>query len=151
MIFFWSGALTPEQIRHVKYYPAIHEAAKIIKRENPDIILLQEIFDISKLKFVVKYFPSLLPHVSKKLRNISGKMDELKYLLGQLPKEYSNHASAYYWNTSFFPHPKGLMPIGIKESIISKYQISKATRFQLALLPIPILRQLYMKRALLEM
>lgn len=88
----------------------IKEVARIIKSENPDIILLQEVDDGSKRT-----------HYS----------DQLKELLLLLPKSYSSHASSFYWKTKFVPHPSIMGSVGMKLSTISKFKINKAFRHSL--------------------
>ena len=106
------------------------EVAKIIRAENPDIILLQEIDDGAKR---------------------TDHQDQLKQLLNLLPDEYSSHSSAFYWKASFSPHPKILGSVGMKLSVISRYKIESATRYQLALKPDNwFVRQFDLKRAVLE-
>ena len=110
---------------------ALKEITRVIIEENPDIILLQEVDD-----------GSVRTHYD----------DQLERLLELLPKEYSSHASAYYWKTSFVPHPAIMGSMGMKLSTISKYKILGAFRYSLS--PITndsyIKNQLSIKRALLE-
>lgn len=106
------------------------EVAKIIKEEEPDIILLQEVDDGAKR---------------------TDHEDQLEKLLAHLPDEYSSHASAYYWKAAFSPHPKILGSVGMKLSVISRYKIETATRYQLALKPDNwFVKQFDLKRAVLE-
>ena len=104
--------------------------AKIIKEENPDIILLQEVDDGAKR---------------------TDHKDQLGELLDLLPDDYRAHSSAFYWKALFSPHPKILGSVGMKLSVISKYKIKSATRYQLALKPDNwFVRQFDLKRAVLE-
>jgi len=106
------------------------EVARVIKEENPDIILIQEI-DEGAARTDYK--------------------DQLANLLKLLPKEYAYHTSAWYWKASFVPHPKILGASGMKLSIISKYQITDAIRYQLPLIPeYWLMQQFNLKRAVLE-
>lgn len=108
----------------------LQAVAKIIKQENPDIILLQEVDDNAQR---------------------TDYEDQLKELLKLLPKEYKAHTSAWYWLASFVPHPKIWGRVGMKLSIISKYQISEATRYQLPLIPDNwLMQQFNLKRAIQE-
>lgn len=106
------------------------EVARVIREENPDVILLQE----------VDHGAARTDHE-----------DQLEKLLALLPKDYSCHASAFYWQAKYVPHPKIKGSVGMKLSVVSKYQIKTATRFQLPLIPHDILtQQFYLKRAILE-
>lgn len=105
-------------------------AAQIIKDEDPDIILLQEIDDGAKRTDYV---------------------DQLNALLTRLPEVYCCHTSAFYWKATFVPHHRIMGAVGMKLSTISKYKINEARRHQLAVLPKdPITRQFHLKRAILE-
>ena len=104
--------------------------ASLIKQQNPDIILLQEVDDGAKR---------------------TGYADQLAQLLALLPAEYACHASSFYWKASYLPHPRIMGAVGTKLSIISKYQISSATRIQLSLIPQDPISQLFnFKRALFD-
>lgn len=106
------------------------EVVRVIKSENPDIILLQELDSASK--------------------RTDGE-DQLKRLLTLLPAEYSNSCSAWYWKAAFVPHPQIMGSVGMKLAVISKYKMSNAIRYQLPLMPNNIvMRNLQFKRAMLE-
>jgi len=108
----------------------LKEVARIIRRENPDIVLLQEVDD----------------HARR-----TDYEDQLARLLELLPADYKFHASAFYWKSSFVPHPKIMGAVGLKLSTISKYNIAKAIRHQLPLRPVSALRQWFdLKRAVIE-
>lgn len=104
--------------------------ARLIRAENPDVILLQEVNDGAKM---------------------TDYEDQLARLLALLPREYACYTSAFYWQADFVPHPKLMGAVGIKLAIISKYQISSALRHQLPLRPGNwLFQQFYFKRAVLE-
>lgn len=106
------------------------EVARVIKAENPDIILLQEVDYRAKR---------------------TDYEDQLAKLLAMLPKEYASYVSAYYWKAAFVPHPKIMGRVGMKNVVISKYKISEAVRYQLPIIPGNILfQQMNFKRAILE-
>lgn len=109
----------------------LKEVARIIRDENPDIILLQEV------------------NVGAKRTDYK---DQLAELLLLLPEESAScYTSAFYWKASFVPHPCIMGSVGMKLVVLSKYRISEATRHQLALLPEdPLTRQFKFKRAVLE-
>lgn len=104
--------------------------AEIIKKENPDIILLQEMDeDNYRTDFE----------------------DQTKRLLKMISPEYKSYTIAWYWRASFVPHPKIMDKVGVRLAIISKYRISKSIRHQLPLMPNNIIiRNLQFKRAILE-
>lgn len=106
------------------------EVARIIKAEDPDIILLQEVDDGAKR---------------------TDHEDQLKNLLELLPPDYCCHSSAFYWKAWFNPHPHIMGSVGMKLSVVSKYKIGTALRHQLALKPDNwLVRQFDLKRAVLE-
>jgi endonuclease/exonuclease/phosphatase family metal-dependent hydrolase len=106
------------------------EIAGIIGEEEPDVVLLQELDDESKR---------------------TDYQDQLARLLELLPDDYRCHVSAYYWQADFVPHPQIWGPIGHKLSIVSRYRIDQATRYQLPLASTdPLTRQFSPKRAILE-
>lgn len=107
-----------------------NEVARVIRSENPDIILIQEIDDGSKR---------------------TDYENQLARLLSLLPAEYSCYSDSYYWKASFVPHPRIMGKVGMKLAVISKYKIGAATRYQLELIPAdPVTKQLNFKRAVLE-
>ncbi len=108
----------------------LQEVARIIQAENPDIVLLQEVDDGSTR---------------------TDDEDQLARLLALLPQDYQCHTSAFYWKAAFVPHPRIRGAIGQKLSIISKYQIDQATRYQLPQpLADPQTQQYSPKQAILE-
>lgn len=108
----------------------LSEVARIIIDEDPDFILLQEVDDGSKR---------------------TDNEDQLARLLALLPNDYKCHTSAFYWKAGFVPHPRIMGVIGHKMSIISKYRIDEATRYQLPINAAdPLTRQFSPKRAILE-
>jgi endonuclease/exonuclease/phosphatase family metal-dependent hydrolase len=108
----------------------VQEVARIIRDENPHIILLQEVDDGSAR---------------------TDYEDQLARLLAFLPQDYKCRTSAFYWKAAFVPHPRIRGAIGQKLSIISKYRINQATRYQLALAPgNPLTQQFSPKQAILE-
>lgn len=108
----------------------LQEVARIIRQENPDIILLQEVDDGARRTYYE---------------------DQLARLRELLPADYSYHAAAFYWKSSFVPHPMIMGPVGMKLATISKYKITAAIRHQLPLRRVNALRQQFeLKRAVLE-
>lgn len=108
----------------------LHGLAALIKQQNPDVILLQEVDDGAKR---------------------TDHADQLARLMSLLPNNYVCHTSSLYWKASYVPHPRIMGAVGTKLSIISKYKITSATRTQLSLIPQDPITQLFnLKRALQE-
>jgi len=108
----------------------LKEVARIIRQQDPDIVLLQEVDDNARR---------------------TGFQDQLARLLELVATDYKYHASAFYWKSSFVPHPKIMGKVGMKLCTISKYKITKAVRHQLPLKRVGALRQRFeLKRAVLE-
>lgn len=108
----------------------LKEVARVVRRENPDIVMLQEVDDNARR---------------------TDYEDQLARLLELLSADYKFHASAFYWQSYFVPHPKIMGRVGLKLSILSKFNIAKAIRHQLPLRKISALRQRFdLKRAVIE-
>lgn len=106
------------------------EVARVIKEENPDIVLLQEVDDGAKR---------------------TDYKDQLADLIHLLPADYACNSSAFYWKNTHLPHPRVRGATGMKVSTISKYKIDSAVRHALPLIPAdPITQQFGLKRAILE-
>lgn len=106
------------------------QVAHVIQEQNPDIILLQEVDDGCQR---------------------SDLHDQLAQLRQQLPAPYAHHASAFYWQARFAPHPRIMGPVGMKLSVLSKYPIASAKRHALADVPRPFFLQAFnIRRAMLE-
>jgi endonuclease/exonuclease/phosphatase family metal-dependent hydrolase len=102
--------------------------ANIIREEDPDVVLLQELDDGAERTHF---------------------KDQLQLILRLLPAEYAVHTSSFYWLADFVPHSKLLGGVGMKLSIISKYRLASATRFALPAITSDDLlaRQFKLKRA----
>jgi len=109
----------------------LKQIAEVIIAEQPDVILLQEVDEGAKR---TEY------------------EDQLAALLALLPREYGNHASTFYWQANFVPHPSLMGAVGMKLSTLSKYQITRATRHALTGIGSQswIIQQMNPKRAVLE-
>ena len=106
------------------------EVARVIRAENPDVILLQE--------------------VNEGAAN-TDYVDQLAGLLERLPADYRCYSDTFYWKADFVPHPKVMGSVGMKLATISKYKIAQATRYPLPLIPAdPLSQQFNLKRAALE-
>lgn len=116
---------TPQELK-----TTLAEVARVIRENAPDVILLQEVDDRSAR---------------------SGHQDQLKELQLLLPEEYRHHASAFYWQSAFVPHPALMGSVGMKLSVLSRCPIRLARRHALADVPRPFLLQPFnIRRALLE-
>ena len=126
--FFYEGgndtAPAESDIRQI-----LDQAARVIKLENPDIVLLQEVDEAARRTHYT---------------------DQLKLLRERLDGRYPCRTEAFYWKSDFVPHPDIWGPVGMKLVILSKFRISKATRHQLPLIPENwVSQQFNLKRALL--
>ena len=102
---------------------------KVVKSENPDVLLLQEVDEGSSR---TRYHDQE-GELAKKL------------------KDYPYRTSAYYVKSAFHPHRHILRPWRMKLVIFSKYSIDEAKRYQLAVKPaLWIVRLFYLKRCVLE-
>ena len=104
--------------------------ARVIRAENPDLVLLQEVDDGAAR---------------------TDYEDQLARLRPLLAPDYVCQTSAFYWQAAYVPHPRIHGAVGMKLAILSKYQISSAQRHQLTLMPgDPLSQQFNLKRAILE-
>jgi endonuclease/exonuclease/phosphatase family metal-dependent hydrolase len=127
--FFYEGGHDerplPEEIE-----TTLAGVARVIREENPDVVMLQEVDDGSRR---------------------TDNLDQVACLLALLPAEYAHHASAFYHKARFIPEPHILGSVGLKLVTLSKYRIREAVRHQLPLVPKdPLTQQFYFKRAILE-
>ncbi|MCB1175698.1 MAG: endonuclease/exonuclease/phosphatase family protein [Leptospiraceae bacterium] len=108
----------------------LDEVARVIKDENPDLVMLQEV-----------------DQNSGRTHNV----DQVAELQQRLGGAYPCQSEAYYWKASFVPHPNIATSVGMKLLTLSKYKIESATRHQLPLIPQSWLQQQFnLKRAVLE-
>lgn len=128
--YYDSGSGPDERPSSVDIEKTTKEVARIIKDEDPDLILLQEVDDGAKR---------------------TDHEDQLENLLELLPAEYCSHLSAFYWKAAFVPHPHIMGSVGMKLSVISKYRMQDGIRYKLALKPDNfIVQQFDLKRAVLQ-
>lgn len=108
----------------------LNRVVEILKKEDPDIILLQEI------------------DVNAKRTDYE---DQISRLLKMLPEEYGNYSSSFYWKAAFVPHPRIMGKVGMKLVTISKYKMLESKRYQLPQIPADIVtKQFSLKRCILE-
>jgi endonuclease/exonuclease/phosphatase family metal-dependent hydrolase len=104
--------------------------ARVIRDENPDIVLLQEIDQGA----------SRTDHE-----------DQIARLLDKLGPDYRCQTSSFYWKAWYVPHPRVQGAVGMKLATLSKYRVSSAVRHQLPEMPNDFVTRLfYLKRAVLE-
>ena len=103
---------------------------RLIREEDPDIILLQEVDD----------------HATR-----TGQDDQLARILALLSPKYSQIAVTDYWRMPFVPHPHIRGSVGTRLVVVSRYRITQAERFALPHAHYPFLVDLFqIQRALLE-
>ena len=107
--FFFDGGSDPWPSQEM-VTETVTAVANIIRQEDPDIILLQELDDGAER---TRY------------------QDQLQQLLRLLPQQYAVHTSSFYWLADFVPHSELLGGVGMKMSIVSKYRLEKAERYAL--------------------
>ena len=108
---------------------SLDEVVRILRDEQPDIVLLQELHENTKA---------------------TDYQNQLALLHERLADLYPCTSQAFYWKASFVPHPKIRGSVGMKLGTLSRFQISQAERLQLPTPPAdPLTRQFNLKRALL--
>lgn len=108
---------------------SLDEVVRILRDEQPDIVLLQELHENTKA---------------------TDYQNQLALLHERLADLYPCSSQAFYWKASFVPHPKIRGSVGMKLGTLSRFQISQAERLQLPTPPAdPLTRQFNLKRALL--
>lgn len=107
----------------------LDEVARVIRDEQPDILLLQELDEGAKS---------------------SGYQDQLALLQERLADLYPCSAEAFDWKADFVPDPHIFGSVGRKLVTLSRYQIEHAERLQLPVAPANLIsRQFQPKPALL--
>lgn len=86
------------------------ETVRVIRAENPDILLIQEIADGEERTY---------------------SEDQMARLTKMLP-EYPCYTSVFDWKSVYVPHPRINGSVGWKVAILSKYKITDAERIQLS-------------------
>lgn len=90
----------------------LDEVAKLIREEDPDVVLLQEVngADDSRTHYT----------------------DHTAELLARLPADmYPCHTGTSYWKAEFIFHPDVLGPVNMQLLTLSKYRIDESVRHQL--------------------
>lgn len=112
-VFFYdlpgfSGPDTRPSSKSIK--KTLDEVAAIILKQNPDIVLLQEV-DEGAMR--------------------TDNENQTDRLIDRLSGKYGYFAEAFYWKAKYIPHPKINGSVGMKLTTLSKAPILSATRFQL--------------------
>jgi len=107
----------------------LDEVARVIRDEQPDIVLLQEVNDGAKN---------------------TDYDDQLALLQERVTDLYPCSSEAFYWKADFVPHPRIAGSVGMKLATLSRFNIDRAERIQLPIRSANIIsRQFQPKRALL--
>jgi endonuclease/exonuclease/phosphatase family metal-dependent hydrolase len=107
----------------------LDEVARVIRDEQPDIVLLQEVNDGAKN---------------------TDYDDQLALLQERVTDLYPCSSEAFYWKADFVPDPHIAGSVGMKLATLSRYEIDRAERIQLATRDANLIsRQFKPKRALL--
>ena len=123
----WDGP--DERPIHAAIDQTLSEVARVIRAEDPDLVLLQE---VDKGAARTDY------------------EDQLTQLQALLPGLYPCQAQSYYWKALYVPHPRIHGAVGMTLAILSKYKIEQAQRYQLvASTNNLIMQQFNPKRAIL--
>ncbi|WP_434558748.1 endonuclease/exonuclease/phosphatase family protein [Pseudomonas sp. Z4-20] len=108
---------------------SLDEVARVIRDEQPDVVLLQELDNGAKA---------------------SDYQDQLKLLQERLADLYPCAASAFDWKADFIPNPRIFGSVGRQLATLSRYRIDQAERVQLPVAEANfITRQFQPKNALL--
>ncbi|MCC2616313.1 endonuclease/exonuclease/phosphatase family protein [Aestuariibacter halophilus] len=104
--------------------------AAFIQAQDPDIVLLQEMDDEADRTHL---------------------QDQTQMLLARLP-QYTAYTETFYWKADYVPHPAIAGRVGMKLLVLSKYALSKATRYALPAITTDdiVTRQFNLKRAMLQ-
>lgn len=112
---FWSdlpnGDGPDDQPSQKDITATFEESVRVIRAENPDILLIQEIADGEKRTY---------------------SEDQMARLTSMLP-EYPCYTSAFEWKSAYVPHPRIGGSVGWKVAILSKYKITEAERIRLSI------------------
>lgn len=88
----------------------LDEVARVIRDEQPDLVLLQELHDGARA---------------------SDYQNQLQLLQERLNDLYPCSAAAFYWQAAFVPHPQIMGSVGMKLATLSRVRIARAERLQL--------------------
>lgn len=136
-VFFYDIDGGPDtQPQSVDIDKTTQRVADIIRSEDPDVVLIQEINDANDSR---THYRDQLAELQTQLQDSSGQ------------RIYPCQADAHYWQADFVPHPKVWGPVSMKLSTLSKHPIHQALRHQLPLAKNdPLSERFYFYRAILE-
>ncbi len=115
--FFWDrsdGGGKDWRVRPADTAHTLDEVARVLRDENADIVLLQEV-DVGSRR--VNY------------------QDQEAELVGRVGDIYPHRASCYYWHAPFVPHPKIMGPVGMKLLTLSRHPMVLAQDVPLPKIP----------------
>ncbi|MBK5537302.1 endonuclease/exonuclease/phosphatase family protein [Pseudomonas sp. TH05] len=104
---------------------SLDEVARVIRDEQPDIVLLQELDNGAKA---------------------SAYQDQLKLLQERVTDLYPCSTQAYDWKAEFIPSPHIFGSVGRQLATLSRYQIEHAERLQLPIASANLLSRQYQPR-----
>ncbi len=109
----------------------LSEVAAVIRRCSPDVVLLQEV-DLGARR--------------------THRIDQLQHLRSLLGDEYAFSSYCYYWKNLFCPHPLIMGSTAMGLVTLSKYPVTRATRYALGnLADQGLMRKVFgIKRAILS-
>ena len=128
-LFFYSGGTDPWPTLS-RTEDVADQVAAIIRAEDPDIVLLQE--------------------VDEGADRTHGQ-NQTQMLIDRLESAYPTVTETYYWKADFVPHPAIMGSAGMKLVTLSKYRLENAKRHALPLISSDdiLTRQFNVKRAIL--
>ncbi|WNW13354.1 endonuclease/exonuclease/phosphatase family protein [Pseudomonas sp. DTU_2021_1001937_2_SI_NGA_ILE_001] len=103
----------------------LDEVVRVIRDEQPDLVLLQELGDGAR---------------------DTGYQNQLALLQERLADLYPCSTQAFNWKAEFVPHPRIWGSVGLKLATLSRYRIDSAERLQLPLHPSTPLVRLFQPR-----
>ncbi len=104
------GERRAERVDAAEVAANLAEVARIVREENPDLLLLQELHD------------------GDRSTARQDQLAELKQALGEL---YPCSGEAFYRKARWLPDPRESGPVGIKLALLSRFHIDAAERVQL--------------------
>ncbi|WP_273824687.1 endonuclease/exonuclease/phosphatase family protein [Pseudomonas asplenii] len=104
---------------------SLDEVSRVIRDEQPDLVLLQEVDDNAKA---------------------SAYQDQLKLLQERVADLYPCSTQAFDWKADFVPNWHILGSVGRKLAILSRYQVEHAERLQLPLGPANLIARQFQPR-----
>ncbi|TLX60641.1 endonuclease/exonuclease/phosphatase family protein [Stutzerimonas nosocomialis] len=104
------GERRAERVDAAEVAANLAEAARIVREENPDLLLLQDVHDGD---------------------GATARQDQLAQLQQALGELYPCSGEAFYRKARWLPDPRESGPVGIKLALLSRFHIDAAERVQL--------------------